>query len=227
LATIEVLLVDDQVLFVESLKTVIDTRAEDIHVCGVARTGKEAIESVIRHQPDVILMDVRMPVMDGVEATRIIHASFPDISIMMLTTFDDDAYVVEALNHGAVGYLLKDIPPNELISAVRAMYDGAIIISPQVANKLLRARESAGQGRPGAPAESGLLRFLSRREIEVLRLIGEGYDNGRIARKLGIAEQTVKNHVSIIYSKLNMHDRIQVMRLADNLKDYMPPVSED
>ncbi len=227
MAVIEVLLVDDQVLFVESLKTVMDTRAQDIRVCGVARTGKEAIESVIRHQPDVILMDVRMPVMDGVEATRIIHSSYPDISIMMLTTFDDDEYVVEALNHGAVGYLLKDIPPDELISAVRAMYDGAIIISPQVANKLLRAREAAAPGPAGAPAESGLLKFLSRREIEVLRLIGDGHDNGRIARKLGIAEQTVKNHVSIIYSKLNMHDRIQVMRLAGNLKDYMPPVDKE
>jgi len=130
MAEIQVLLVDDQVLFVQSLRTVLNTVAADIHVCGIALNGKEAVDFVSRQRPDVILMDVRMPVMDGVEATRIIHKEHPDISIMMLTTFDDDSYVVEALNEGAVGYILKDVPPEELIIAVRAIYSGKIIISP-------------------------------------------------------------------------------------------------
>ncbi|HUX14522.1 MAG TPA: response regulator transcription factor [Spirochaetia bacterium] len=144
---------------------------------------------------------------------------------MMLTTFDDDAYVVDALNQGAVGYILKDVPPDELIVAVRAIHSGSIIISPQVANKLLRAKESTAHSSSDEStrtfSETSLLKYLSKREIEVLRLIGEGYDNSAISRRLFSAEQTVKNHVSVIYSKLNIHNRIQVMKLADSLKDYI------
>ncbi len=219
-----VLLVDDQVLFVESLRTVLETRAKDFEVVGVALNGREAIRLVVEKQPDVILMDVRMPDMDGVEATKIIHEAYPHIHVLMLTTFDDDVYVVEALNHGAAGYMLKDIPPNELIVSLRAVCNGSIIISPQVANKVLKIRE--GDSRPdedpraSPAAESSFLRYLSRRETEILRLIGEGADNTLIARKLSIAEQTVKNHVSVIYSKLNVHNRMQAMRLANSLKGY-------
>jgi DNA-binding NarL/FixJ family response regulator len=220
-----VLLVDDQVLFVESLRTVLETRATDFEVVGVALSGREAIRLVLERQPDIILMDVRMPDMDGVEAIKIIHEAYPDIHVLMLTTFDDDVYVVEALNHGAAGYLLKDIPPEELIVSLRAVCSGSIIISPQVANKVLRAREgetapeeSAGI-RPAPSGENSFLRILSRREIEILRLIGEGADNVLIAKKLFIAEQTVKNYVSVIYSKLHVHSRMQAMKLANSLKN--------
>jgi DNA-binding NarL/FixJ family response regulator len=222
-----VLLVDDQVLFVESLRTVLETRATDFEVVGVALSGREAIRLVVEKQPDIILMDVRMPDMDGVEATKIIREAYPDIHVLMLTTFDDDVYVVEALNHGAAGYLLKDIPPEELIVSLRAVCSGSIIISPQVANKVLRAREgdaSAEEGAETRPTQSGensFLRFLSRREIEILRLIGEGADNVLIARKLSIAEQTVKNHVSVIYSKLHVHNRMQAMKLVNSLKSRL------
>lgn len=222
-----VLLVDDQILFVESLKTVLETRADDFEVVGIAHNGKEAVETVMSAQPDLVLMDVRMPEIDGVEATRIIHETYPDIHIMMLTTFDDDVYVVEALNHGAAGYLLKDIPPNELIVSLRAVCNGSIIISPQVANKLLKVKETEQHGgeKQTSTADVGsrksLLRFLSPREIEILELIGQGYDNVLIARKLSIAEQTVKNHVSVIYSKLNLHNRVKLMKLASSLRDYM------
>ena len=212
-----VLLVDDQVLFVESLRTVLETRATDFEVVGVALSGREAIQMVMDAPPDIVLMDVRMPELDGVEATKIIHEAYPHIHVLMLTTFDDDAYVVEALNHGAAGYVLKDIPPDDLIVSLRAVCNGSIIISPQVANKLLRIRESDGRAEEGvevrarAATDTPFLRYLSRREIEILRLIGKGADNALIARKLGIAEQTVKNHVSVIYSKLQVRDRAQAI----------------
>ena len=226
MSKIRVLLADDQVLFVESLRTVLETRAEDFEVVGVAGSGREAIQLVMEKHPDIILMDVRMPEMDGVEATKIIHETYPDIHVLMLTTFDDDEYVVEALNHGAAGYMLKDIPPADLIVSLRAVCRGSIIISPQVANKLLRIREGeakADEGaepRPRPVSEGSFLRYLSRREIEILRLIGTGADNAHIARKLSIAEQTVKNHVSVIYSKLHVHNRMQAMKLANSLKEY-------
>jgi DNA-binding NarL/FixJ family response regulator len=223
---IKVLLVDDQVLFVESLRVVLETRAEDFEVVGVAFNGSEAIQLVMEKQPDIILMDVRMPGMDGVEATRIIHETYPEIHVLMLTTFSDDEYVVEALNHGAAGYMLKDIPPGELIVSLRAVCKGSVIISPQVANRLLRMREGEGKPDDGSELrsrplpESSFLRYLSRREIEILRLIGTGADNPLIARKLSIAEQTVKNHVSVIYSKLHVHNRMQAMKIANSLKEY-------
>jgi DNA-binding NarL/FixJ family response regulator len=222
-----VLLVDDQVLFVESLRTVLETRAADFEVVGVALSGREAIRLVVEKQPDIILMDVRMPDMDGVEATKIIREAYPDIHVLMLTTFDDDVYVVEAMNHGAAGYLLKDIPPEELIVSLRAVCSGSIIISPQVANKVLRTREGDASAEEGAEAravpsgENAFLRFLSKREIEILRLIGEGADNVLIAKKLSIAEQTVKNHVSVIYSKLHVHNRMQAMKLVNSLKSRL------
>ena len=224
---LRVLLADDQVLFVESLKTVLETRSDDIEVVGIAMSGNEAVRLVMELHPDMVLMDVRMPDMDGVEATKIIREAYPDTQVMMLTTFDDDAYVVEALNHGAAGYVLKDIPPNELIVSLRAVCNGSVIISPPVANKLLRMKdgdrpaEQSHDEPADTPGRNSFLRYLSKREIEILRLIGKGYDNTLIAKKLSIAEQTVKNHVSVIYSKLNVHNRIQVMKLANSLKDYI------
>jgi DNA-binding NarL/FixJ family response regulator len=224
--TIRTLLVDDQVLFVESLKLVLETRSEDIRVVGIAHDGREAIEAAAREHPDMVLLDVRMPNLDGVEATRILHESYPRMQIIILTTFDDDSYASEALKFGAAGYVLKDIPPHELIASIRAVHNGSILISPQVANKLLRNRDGAdaaatGDGDRPSSRDNSLLRFLSRREVDVLRLIGRGYDNTLIAEKLAIAEQTVKNHVSVIYQKLNIHDRARVMRLANRLKDYL------
>ena len=226
MSRIRILLADDQVLFVESLRTVLETRAEDFDVVGVAFDGRDAIRQVMEKHPDIVLMDVRMPDTDGVQATRIIHESWPDIHVLVLTTFDDDEYVVEALNHGAVGYMLKDIPPEDLIVSLRAVSKGSIIISPQVANKLLRMRESDGRADDGAESrprplpDGSFLKYLSRRELEILRLIGTGAGNAVIARKLSIAEQTVKNHVSDIYSKLHIHNRMQAMKLANSLKDY-------
>ena len=215
-AGIKVLLVDDQMLFVESLKTVLTTRAGDIAVVGVAHDGREALDLALREHPDVVLMDVRMPVMDGVESTRLIREKLPETRVLILTTFDDDEYVIEALRLGAVGYILKDIPPEELISAIRAVHEGGVLIAPKVAAKIA-ARLAGAQDRKSTVPEISppqWLLELSPREKEVLRLLAEGYDNREIAARLYLAEQTVKNHVSVLYDKMGVKDRIHAMRKA-------------
>lgn len=221
---IRVLLVDDHVLFVESLRTVIDKRARDIAVLGIALNGEDAIRMSAELAPDIILMDIRMPGMSGVECTRIIKERTPGVQIMMLTTFDDDEYILQALGHGAVGYLLKDADPSFLISAIRSVHRGGVLIAPQVAKKLLGRlvpRGPDGEARPaadGAAEAAGGRRTaidsLSRREHEVLLQLAKGLTNREIADALFIAEQTVKNHVSEIYAKLGVHDRAQALLLA-------------
>jgi len=227
---IGVLLVDDHVLFVESLRTVIDRRARDLAVLGIALNGAEAIRMAAELSPDIILMDIRMPDMSGVECTRIIKERSPGVQIMMLTTFDDDEYILQALGHGAVGYLLKDADPSFLISAIRSVHRGGVLFAPQVAKKLLgklvtlgeeaRPPGDAGEARPPGDAGEGggarrtALDSLSRREHDVLNLLAKGRTNREIADALFIAEQTVKNHVSEIYAKLGVHDRAQALRRA-------------
>ncbi len=211
---IRVLLADDQKLFTESIRTLIESYAEDIEIVAVATNGAEAVKLAQRFKPQVILMDVRMPEMNGVEATRRILAEFPSTRIMILSTFDEDEYVREALHLGAAGYLLKDISPAELIASIRAIKEGAVQISPSVATKLvdqLYRREGA------APAQLEWYDALSQREKEICAMIAKGHGNKQIARELSIAEQTVRNHVSSIYSKLGIKDRFQIIQLANKL----------
>lgn len=214
---IKVVLVDDQTLFVESLRTVLETRADDMIVVGVANDGGQAVEVVAETRPDVVLMDVRMPGINGVESTGTIKERYPETRVLMLTTFDDDQYVIEALRLGAVGYLLKNMPPAELISAIRAVHEGGVLISPQVANKLVGLL-TGSQNKPEDNQENSeivaLANQLSSREKEILQLMAEGLDNKGIAKKLFIAEQTVKNYVSVIYSKLGVKDRVQASRIV-------------
>ncbi len=214
---IKLLLVDDQTLFVESLKTVLRTRAKDMIVVGVANDGPAALAMITAEQPDVVLMDVRMPGMNGVEATRRIKERYPAIRVLMLTTFDDDDYVIEALKLGAVGYLLKDMPPAELITAIRAIHEGGVLISPKVAAKIVDKLVFKPGKEHSPDPENSLSGNLSNREKEVLRLLAQGLDNKEIAARLFIAEQTVKNHVSEIYSKLGVHDRVQASRKANEI----------
>ncbi|OQY33465.1 MAG: DNA-binding response regulator [Spirochaetaceae bacterium 4572_59] len=224
---IRVLLVDDQVLFVETLKTVIEIRSDDIEIVGLAYNGKEAIEKAENLQPDIILMDVRMPELDGVQAAIRIHKKQPDIRIMMLTTFDDDDYVHDALAGGAVGYLLKNMPSSDLMNSIRAVNNGILQISPAVASQLVKKKDSLPEEESTlARTNEEIINYdiekLSRREREILYLMSRGYDNSAIGVKLFIADQTVKNHISRIYHKLKIHDRMSAMKAARNseLKEY-------
>jgi DNA-binding NarL/FixJ family response regulator len=241
-----ILIVDDQALFADSLRSVLGYRAEDFEVIGVATDGEAAIEFARRELPDLILMDIRMPGLDGVRATKAIHDLLPQIKIIVLTSFDDDEYIYDALDNGAVGYILKDIPVSELISSLRAVMDGAFLVSPAVAQKLMRrggSRGAAGRdavsrdavsrdgsaqaaAAPEAAASASALpklEELSKREREILALLARGLDNARIAEELFISEQTVKNYVYGIYSKLGEHNRVRVAEIARRWLGESPP----
>jgi DNA-binding NarL/FixJ family response regulator len=214
---IRLLIVDDQILFLESLSTFLRNYAADIEVVGLARNGIEALEKAAALHPDIVLMDVHMPVMDGVEATGKLIASQPGIRILILSTYDVDDYVRRALKLGAAGYLLKDISPTELIASIRALKAGAVQISPQIVAKLM---SSVLSEEPSAEREIRLewLESLTRREREVFTLIARGCDNAQIAEELHMAEHTVRNHVSMIYSKLGVQDRFQIIQLANKIR---------
>lgn len=216
---IKVLLVDDQALFAMSLKTFLENYAEDIEIVGITTNGREALSLAQETRPDVVLMDIYMPVMNGVEATKEFKARMPQTKIIVLSTYDEDEYVQDALANGASGYLLKDISPTELIAAIRALRGGVMQISPQIVAKLF---QRVYQGAMPKAAEIGKkfewFETLTPREKEIFGLIAVGLDNDGIARKLSIAEQTVRNHVSIIYSKLGVHDRFEIIQLANQLK---------
>jgi DNA-binding NarL/FixJ family response regulator len=224
---IRIMIVDDQMLFAETLKMVIETRAKDIRVIALAHSGDDAVAKVSEFKPDLVLMDVRMPGTNGVLATRKIHDLYPEVRIVMLTTYDDDEYILEALRHGAVGYLLKSIPPANLIESIRSVRSGNVLISPEAARKLLDHvyQSRADDGAPtAAAAETGdPYDQFSRRERDILRLVAQGFDNRQIAERLHLADQTVKNHISVIYSKLGVHDRVKLAMLAQNMERRKSP----
>lgn len=203
--TIRILLVDDQRLFREGLRTLL-TLSGEVEVVGEASNGQEALTEATRLRPDVVLMDLRMPILDGVAATRRLHEELPESRVIVLTTFDDDEDVFEGLRAGAVGYLLKDVAPDKLLEAIRAAAAGESFLQPSVAAKVVAefARLNAA-----APAPHPLVEPLSDRELDILRLLGEGLSNKEIAAQLYIAEGTVKNHVTNILGKLNVRDRTQ------------------
>jgi DNA-binding NarL/FixJ family response regulator len=216
---IRLLIVDDQVLFLESLSTFLRNYAEDIEVVGLARNGREALDKAAALRPDIVLMDVHMPVMDGVEATGRLIESQPAVRILILSTYDEDEYVRKALKLGAAGYLLKDISPTELIASIRALKGGAVQISPQIVAKLMKS-VIAEEPSPAREIAERLEWFksLTPREREVFTLIATGYDNAQIAEELHMAEHTVRNHVSMIYSKLGVQDRFQIIQLANKIR---------
>jgi DNA-binding NarL/FixJ family response regulator len=219
---LKILLVDDQVLITESLRTFLSNYANDMKVVGTAQNGKEAIAITEEQHPDIILMDVLMPGMGGVEAVQAIKSKYPEIKIIMLSTYDEDEFVRAALLAGASGYLLKDISPTELITAVRALKNNIIQISPEIARRMVQQKYN-NKGKPASDedlfsdvAESlPWLNTLTNREREIFILMTTGYDNEQIVEKLCLAPQTVKNHVSTIYSKLNVKDRFELIRLAN------------
>jgi len=222
---IRLLIADDQTLMRAGLKTIFDLE-EDIDVVGTAENGREALEMTERLKPDVVLMDIRMPVMDGVECTRLIKKNFPEVLVIVLTTFDDEEYIIQALNYGASGYLLKDIPGDRLIQAVRDAVSGNLLMPAQVAAKLAcRLPDLAGKCR-GADTWTERAQTLSRRELEIARLMVQGAGNREIADTLCLTEGTVKNYISSIYSKLGTHDRPQAINLLKDLLAGNPTTEE-
>jgi len=207
-SAIRVLIADDQRLLREGLATLL-ALTNDIRIVAQASNGNEAISLAKQHQPDVVLMDIQMPHHDGVTATQAIRSALPQTQVIMLTTFADDEYLFAALRAGACGYLLKDIPSEQLADAVRAAHRGESPITPTMARKLVNMVSQ----QPRALAASEWVEPLSDREIEVLNLIAQGLSNKEIAERLVIAEGTAKNHVSNILSKLDANDRAHaVMR---------------
>jgi DNA-binding NarL/FixJ family response regulator len=199
---INLLIADDQDLFRKGLATLLALE-EDLCVVGQAANGQEAWELAQQLQPDVILMDVRMPVCNGVEATQKIHQQYPWIRILMLTTFDEDDYIWQSLQAGALGYLLKSTPSEQLAIAIRSLQQGYSQLGPTIAPKVF------AQINPLLAAERSGATELSPRERDVLQLIGQGYSNREISDRLYISAGTVKNHVTQILSKLQLRDRTQ------------------
>lgn len=214
--TIRLLLVDDREIFRQGLAKLLSTK-EDLEVVGQAHNGREGIALAEDLQPDVILMDVRMPVCDGVTATREIHQRYPWIKIIVLTTFDDDEYIWQSLQAGAIGYLLKRTPIEQVTIAIRSAYQGYSQLGPTIAPKIF------AQMQPSTPVVAGNaeLSALSKREIEILKLIVLGKNNQEISDSLHLTEGTVRNYITNILSQLDVRDRVQAILWAQkHLTDF-------
>jgi DNA-binding NarL/FixJ family response regulator len=207
-ATMKILLCDDQAVIRDGLEMLLNLE-KDFQVVGAAQDGAEAVELAAQKQPDLILMDLKMPIMNGIEATREIHTKFPNIKILVLTTYDDDEWVFDAIRAGASGYLLKDTPRQKIIEAIRGTVEGKSFVDPAVAGKLLN-QVASKQTQP----QSILTDKLTERELDVLRLIAKGINNSEIANQLHLSEGTVRNHVSAILEKLGVSDRTQAAVIA-------------
>jgi DNA-binding NarL/FixJ family response regulator len=201
---IKLLLADDQPLFRQGLASLLSLE-DDLEIIGQANHGQEAIELTEQLQPDVILMDVRMPVCDGVVATHEIHQRFPWIRILVLTTFDEDEYIWKSLQAGALGYLLKSTPSSQLADAIRTLYQGYSQLGPTIAPKVFAQLNPT----PSQTKANSYQTLFSERELEILNLISEGKNNREIAQKLYLTEGTVKNYVSQILARLELRDRTQ------------------
>ncbi|HEV2654033.1 MAG TPA: response regulator transcription factor [Ktedonobacteraceae bacterium] len=212
---VRVLIVDDQELFREGLHILLSVQP-GLQVVGEARNGEEALNMAVALKPDVILMDLRMPILDGVAATRRLQSTRPESKVIVLTTFDDDEDVFEGLRAGAVGYLLKDVPSEKLVEAIRAVARGESFLQPSIVGKVVAefARLSSSRSSSAQP----LIDPLSERELEILHLLSQGASNKEIAERLVITVGTVKNHVTNILGKLGVRDRTQAALKAKELR---------
>ena len=204
----KILLCDDQAVIRDGLEMLLQLE-KDIQVVGSASDGAEAIELAAQILPDLVLMDLKMPGVNGIEATRQIRAKFPDIKILVLTTYDDDEWLFDAIRAGAAGYLLKDTPRQKIIEAIRGTMEGKSFLDPLVAGKLMN-QVASNQKQPAAV----LTEKLTDRELDVLHLIARGFTNSDIAGQLHLSEGTVRNHVSAILEKLGVSDRTQAAVIA-------------
>ena len=205
---IRVVISDDQVVVCEGLRAILST-APGIEVIGIANDGEEALKLVESLRPDLVLMDLKMPVMNGIEATRLIRQRFPDVKVLVLTTYDFDEWVFDAVRSGASGYLLKDTPRDALVSAIQGTVSGKTYVDPAIAGKLFHQVSQTT-----ASKDVDIAQLLSERELAVLRLLAHGLNNTEISQKLFLSEGTVRNYVSSIFSKLGVADRTQAAVLA-------------
>ena len=206
---IKVLIADDQELIRESLKIVLGAN-EDMEVTGIAENGEQVLSEIKKEKPNVILMDIRMPGIDGVECTRLVKEKYPDIYIIVLTTFDDDEYIYDALKYGASGYLLKGCSLEELSSAIHSVLSGGACFNPNVAGKVAQFFSQMANSNSEFSLEHEENFDLSDTECKIIAQIGHGYSNKEIAQKLGFSEGTIRNYLSVILDKLDLRDRTQL-----------------
>lgn len=206
---IKVLIADDQELIRQSLQIVLDSKPE-LEVTDIAENGQEVIRCVRKNKPDVILMDIRMPKMDGVQCTKIIKENYPDIKIIILTTFDDDEYVYNALKFGASGYLLKGVSMDELVNAIVTVYNGRAMINPDIATKVLRLFSQMAKADYTISVGNAGVEELTKTEWKIIREVERGASNKEIAENLKLSDGTVRNYLSTILNKLDLRDRTQL-----------------
>ena len=210
--SIKVIIVEDQLLILNSLKIILNA-TEDIEVVGSALNGQEALQQIEQLLPDIVLMDVNMPVMDGLEATRIAKEKWPSVKIIMLTTMQTRESAIGALDAGAEGYILKAIDPMDLAAAIRLVSRGEMMISQEVARLLF----SKPLGTSAPQPQASELDELSERELDVLKCLADGLTNSQIAERLFLSDGTVRNYISSIYSKLNVHSRMEAVKKAKGM----------
>lgn len=206
---IKVLIADDQELIRQSLQIVLESK-DDLKVTGVAADGQEVIRCIRQQMPDVVLMDIRMPKMDGVQCTKIIKENYPEIKIIILTTFDDDEYVYNALRYGASGYLLKGVSMDELENAIKTVYSGRAMINPDIAAKVLRLFSRMARADYTIPVGNKGVEELTKTEWKIIAQVETGATNKEIAESLNLSDGTVRNYLSVILNKLNLRDRTQL-----------------
>lgn len=210
---IKILIVDDQELIRESL-TLILNAAENIESVGAAANGREAMALTRAHKPDVVLMDIRMPGVDGVECTKMLKEFYPHIKVIILTTFDDDEYIYECLKNGADGFLLKGISKEELVKAIVTVYNNGASIDPEITKKVFALFGKLAKSSVVSKVEGQDVDSLSNNEIKIIQLIGRGLSNKEITQALNFSEGTVRNYISSILRKLNLRDRTQIAIFA-------------
>ncbi len=209
---IRILVVDDHTLVREGFARMLELSPE-LQVLGQAASAKDALEMVKTLQPDIVLMDINMPGMNGIEATRILKNEYPDVEVIILSMYDEEQYVLESVKAGATGYVLKEISPEDLLRAVKTVHNGGSMIQPSLARKVLKEFAHLARESP-APGRATLLRELSEREVEVLQYVADGKSNREIADTLTISEKTVKAHLRSIFRKLEVSDRAQAVAYA-------------
>ncbi len=214
---IRVAVVDDQEMVRDSLRILLDAQA-DLEVVGMGKDGYDALRLVDTLKPDVLLLDIRMPIMDGVEATAALKKKSPDTAVVILTTFDDDEYVLKAIRNGASGYLLKSAGMEELAGAIRTVHSGGSLMTPEIATKAFRLFSELAKSGSAPAAASGpdqdIPSDLSRTELQIVALIGGGLSNKEVAGELGLGEGTVRNYISSILQKTGLRDRTQIAIFA-------------